>query len=452
MRKRIWGWMMFDWASQPFATLILTFIFGPYFVSVASGSFMAEGLAESAADAQAQSMWSLGQSLTGVLIAITAPFLGAFADTTGRRMPWIILFSVFYVAGALGLWWLGPDGSFLWGALVCFGIGLIGAEFATLFTNSLLPELGNKDEIGRISGNGFAIGYVGGVISLLIMLLFFVETESGTTAVLGLEPAFGLDPEMREGTRFVGPFVALWYLVSMTFFFLWVREPRKPNASGAMRAALRSLKASLLSLPSQRSLSAYLASSMLYRDALNALYAFGGTYATLVLDWSITQVGVFGIIGVISAALFAWLGGKADMRFGPKPVITVCILLLIIVSTTIFSMSREGLWGLSFAADPSLPDTIFYICGAVIGAAGGVMQSASRSMMVRQANPARPSEAFGLFALSGKATAFLGPALIGIVTYATGSARMGIAPVIFLFLLGLLLLIWVKADGWTETT
>ncbi len=445
-RKRIWGWMAFDWASQPYYTLLLTFVFGPYFASVATEAFMADGMVEDLADARAQSLWSLGQTTAGLLIAFSAPVLGAIADNAGKRMPWIVLFSLFYVAGASALWFTLPDGSFLTGALIAFAIGLIGAEFTTIFTNSILPELGDNETIGKISGSGFAVGYAGGVLALFIILLFFAEGPNGVT-LIGLEPPFGLDPAAREGTRFVGPFVALWYVVSMILFFAWVREKTHPPKHPGIGAALQDLGKTLKGLTRRRSLFAYLGSSMFYRDALNALYGFGGTYAVLVLDWSITQVGVFGIIGAIASAIATWLGGKIDAAKGPKPVIVVCILILVIVCAIILNMTRVSLFGISLGPDSNISDIVFFVCGALIGAAGGVLQASSRTMMVRHAPVDRPTEAFGLYALSGKATAFLGPALIGVTTLMTGNARLGMLPVIFLFILGLVLLAWVKPDG-----
>lgn len=445
-RRRVYGWWAFDWASQPYFTLCLTFVFGPYFAAVATDTFMAGGMAEQAADARAQSLWSLGQTVSGLVIAICAPLLGAFADNTGRRMPWILLFSLFYIIGAASLWFMLPDGSFLIGALIAFGIGLIGAEITTIFTNSMLPDLGDAGTIGRVSGSGFAWGYAGGVLALFIILIFFAEGSGGRTLV-GFEPAFGLDPETREGTRFVGPFTAIWYAVFMIPFFLWVREPRRAATHPNFSAALRDLGTTIKSLPKRVSLFAYLGSSMFYRDALNALYGFGGTYAVLVLNWSITQVGVFGILGAITAALATWGGGRLDSAKGPKPVIVGAILMLIAVCTVVLGMTRESLWGLPLAEGSAMPDITFYICGAIIGGAGGVLQSASRTMMCRHAPPARPTEAFGLYALSGKATAFIGPALIGITTWLTESARLGMLPLIGLFMVGLLLLIWVKAEG-----
>ncbi|MEC8040985.1 MAG: MFS transporter, partial [Pseudomonadota bacterium] len=157
--------------------------------------------------------------------------------------------------------------------------------------------------------------------------------------------------------------------------------------------------------------------------------------------------GIFGILAIISGAIFAWVGGRADARFGPKPVITVCILVLSFVAISIVFVSRDSVYGVPVAEGSKLPDIAFYVLGALIGAAGGVIQSASRTMMVRQANPEKMAESFGLYALAGKATSFLAPALIGVATAATGSQQLGVSPLIALFLLGLILLRWVKPEG-----
>jgi MFS transporter, UMF1 family len=447
-KRRIWGWMAFDWAAQPFYTLGLTFIFGPYFAGVATDYFFAEGLTREGADARAQSVWAMGQTLAGVVIAIMGPVLGAYADSTGRRMPWIVAFSVVYVIATWALWYMVPDGSALWFCLFAFSIAFIVAEFALIFTNAQLPGLGHADEIGRISGSGSAVGYWGGVLALLIMLLFFFEADAETgKTLIGLAPALGLDPAAREGTRFVGPFIAMWYAVFMIPYFLWVRETRPAVRQGGFPQAIGELKASVLQVLKRRSLAAFLAGSMFYRDALNALYGFGGVYARLVLDWSLTMIAVFGIIGAVTAGIFTYVGGRLDSRFGPKPVILGCVWVLITVCTIIVGMSREAFFGFPLAPGSNLPDIVFYVCGAAIGGAGGALYAASRSMMVRHTNPDRPTEAFGLFALSGKATAFLAPALIGIVTIVTESPRLGLSPVIGLFLLGLFLLLWVNKNG-----
>ena len=445
-KKRIWGWMMFDWASQPYNTLLLTFIFGPYFAKMVSAKMMAGGTGAEAAHAQAQAIWGYGLTATGLTIAVLAPILGAIADSSGRHMPWIRLFSLFYFVGAFGLWWTAPAHfSVIW-ALIMFGIGFIGMEFTTIFTNGILPSLGTEKEIGRISGSGFALGYWGGVLSLVIMLLFFVENSGGKT-LLGIAPLLGLDPATHQGTRFVGPFTAIWFAVFMIPFFMYVREDKSRARSASLGTALSGLGASLASLLRRHSLASFLLSSLLFRDALNGLYGFGAIYAAGVLNWSITQIGIFGIGSAITAAIFAWLGGKADSRYGPKPVIVFCILALTIVCIIVVNMTRNRFFGVPLAPGSALPDIVFYICGGIIGAAGGVLQSASRSMMVRHTNPARPTEAFGLYALSGKATAFLAPAAIAVMTQMTGSQRLGITPLIALFVLSLILLAWVNPKG-----
>lgn len=445
-RKRIWGWYFFDWASQPFHTLLVTFVFGPYFVSVAQSSFLASGVAEDVAKSDAQGLWSLGLLVSGLIIGFGAPLLGAFADTTGRRMPWIAVFSMMYVAGASALWWVLPDGSNLTWALMAFGLGFIGAEYALIFTNAQLPRLGSRGEIGRISGSGFAFGYLGGLISLILALALFVEQPNGLT-VAGLSPLFGLDPTAREGTRFIGPFVALWFVLFMVPYFLWVREDPAQKSAPSFTEAFVSLKRSVAALRIRHSLAAYLGGSMLYRDALNGLYGFGGTYATLVLGWEIAKVGLFGIVSVIAAAIFSFIGGRVDRRLGPKPVIVACILLLCAVCAVILSMTPRSIMGLAVAPGSVIPDMAFMLCGVLIGGLGGTLQASSRSLMVRHSDADKPTESFGLYGLSGRATAFVAPMLIGAVTVTTDSVRLGIAPLILLFILGLVLLFWVKPDG-----
>ncbi|SEK93927.1 MFS transporter [Pacificibacter marinus] len=446
--KRIKGWMMYDWASQPYHTLIVTFIFGPYFAEQVIAHFSAMGVDHDTARAQAQSVWGLGLTISGLSIAILAPVLGAIADGTERRLPWIWVFSACYIVGAAGLWFASPTDFPTYMVLAFFILGMIGVEFTTIFTNAILPSLGDKSEIGKVSGNGWAWGYVGGVLALILMLLFFAENSNGIT-LLGKGPLFGLDPEMREGTRFVGPFVAGWFALSMIPFFLWMREPRGSGMKPAMaiKSGLSSLLETLKSLPSRKSLLAYLMSSMFYRDSLNGVFAFGGVYALGVLEWSVINVGVFGILAALSGAIFTYIGGFQDKKFGPKPVIVFSIVLLIVICVSIISITPESVLLIPVAAQSSMPDVAFYVCGIALGAVGGVIQSASRTMMVRQADPERMTEAFGLYALSGKATSFLAPALIAVATALTNSQRMGITPLIGLFLVGLILLAWVKPDG-----
>jgi UMF1 family MFS transporter len=439
-RRRIWGWWWFDWASQPYNTLLITFIFGPYVVAV-----LGDG-------SRAQAIWGYGIGAAGLLIALASPLLGAVADRSGQRMVFIWFFSALYVIGAWGVWWSAPDSFNVWFVMLMFCIGLIGMEFATTFTNAMLPDLAPREELGKVSGSGWAWGYVGGLVALVIMLTLLAEGATGRT-LIGIAPLFGLDAEAREGTRAVGPVTAIWYMVFMIPFFLWVREPRKPGAVGvgqAMREAWPELKSTLKGLPKTRSLFAFLGASMFYRDALNGIYTFGGIYAAGVLGWGVIDVGVFGILAITTGALFCWVGGKADSRFGPKPVVLFNILVLAAVALAIVFVGRDSVFGMPVVPESRLPDIAFYILGALIGAGGGSLQAASRTMMVRQAIPGKMTEGFGLYALSGKAMSFLAPLSIGLVTDLTGSQQLGILPVVGLFLIGLVLLIWVSPEGQPE--
>ena len=447
LKKRVHGWMMFDWASQPFYTLGLTFIFGPYFASVSAEYFFNTGLDQASANASAQTIWSWGQAVAGLFVAVIGVLAGSYADSTGRRMPWLWAASIVFVICSWRLWYMVPDGSAMWSSLILFSVAFVAVELALVFTNAVLPSLGNRREVGEISGNGVAFGYAGGILSLFIMLLLFFD-EGGKTLVIGLEPGFGLlDPEAREGTRAVGPLIAIWFVIFMVPYFIWVRDGETPNTQGGFRQSMAELKLSLQGMVKRPSLFAFMGAQMLYRDALNGLYAFGGIYAVLVLGWGQTQLGIFGIISGISAALVTWISGKYDRKLGPLPVIYFHIFVLIIVSLCIIGMSRSSFYGLGLAEGSTLPDVLFYVCGAAIGGSGGGIYSASRSMMVRHTNPARPTEAFGLFALAGKATAFLAPLLIGIFTYWLNDARLGFAPVVGLFILGMVLLRWVHPEG-----
>lgn len=446
-RRGIWGWMFFDWAQQPFHTLIITFVFAPYFAaSVAPDS------------ATGQEMWGWATGIGGLIIAFSSPVLGAIADTTGPRKPWIFVFSVIGVVACWMLWYATPGMESLGWILVVIALAVFGMEYAAVFNNAMMPHLVPRSELGRLSGSAWGLGYVGGLFSLILVLGFMsASPESGRT-LLGLEPLFGLDPAAREGDRAAGPLTALWYVIFVLPMFLFTPDvARKPAIAGAVREGLRKLGQTLRRLPSERSYFSFLISSMFYRDALNALYTFGGIYAAGVLGWSIIQIGIFGILANITGAIGAWAGGRADQRYGPKVVVAVCAVVLTFCCILVISTTETQVLFVTIAAGEasSLPDITFYIAGCLIGAAGGSIQAASRTLLVDQVARDRVTEAFGLYALSGKATTFIGPLSIALATAWFASEafglspqdaqRAGVTPIILLFLIGLVLLPLVKS-------
>ncbi len=434
-RKGIWGWMLFDWAAQPFHTLIITFVFAPYFASAVAPD-----------PTRGQELWGIAAGIGGLIIALSSPVLGAIADATGPRKPWILGFALLGALGCWMLWYATPAAPHIVWVMAAFVVALIGLEFAAVFNNAMMPTLVPREELGRLSGSAWGLGYVGGLITLILVLGFMSASPETGKTLLGLDPLFGLDPAMREGDRASGPLSAIWFIVFIIPMFLYTPDMKaRLSPKGAVKRGLTELGQTLRSLPGNRSYFSFLISSMIYRDALNALYTFGGIYAAGVLGWSIIQIGIFGILANITGAIGAWLGGRMDERFGPKPVVVATILLLSLCCLIVISTTPSEVFFVSLGGETALPDIVFYIAGALIGAAGGAIQAASRTLLVDQVEPEKVTEAFGLYALSGKATSFLGPLAIAWATGFFDSQRLGVTPILVLFVIGLILLPAVRS-------
>lgn len=433
--RGIFGWMLFDLANQPFQTLVVTFIFGPWFVAQALGDPVA-----------GQALWGWTSAIAGAVAAVLAPVLGAIADRTGARKAWVLAASVPYVVGCLGLWLAAPAMADPSVVLIAFGLGFIGSELGVVFTNAMLPDLAPRERIGRISGSGWALGYFGGLISLVVVLLFLAPAPGRDVTLLGISPLFGLDPALGEPERAVGPLSALWYVVFALPLFLYTPDVPRSRTRGAVGLGLADLGRTIRTARQHASLFGFLVASMIYRDALAALYAFGGIYAAGVLGWGAFQLGIFGIVAAAVGAAGTYAAGRLDERYGPRPVIVGSVWVLIAVGTFALLTTRTSVLGVPVPEGSRLPDIAFLVAGGLLGAAGGSVQAASRTLLVHLAEGRMaPAQAFGLFALSGRATAFIGPASIAAVTTLSGSQRLGVSPVILLFLLSLWLLYWSRA-------
>ena len=430
------AWMLFDWANQPFYTLVITFIFAPWFTAAMTGD-----------PVEGQAIWADVTALASILVALTAPMLGAIADQAGPRKPWIATFSLFFIIGCTGLWGAMPGMQPLWPVLALFVLAFVASEYMLIFTSAMLPDLGPRSEVGRISGSGWALGYAGGVVVLAIVLLFLAPSPGKEATLIGLSPPFGLDPATGGPARATGPLTAIWFAVFALPLFMFTPDaPRKRNPGSAVAGGLRQLGRTLAGLPKSGGFGRFLLASMIYRDALAGLFLFGAIYARGVLGWGAFELGVFGIISALVGVLGAWGGGRLDRALGPRPVIVAAIITLILVSAAALTTAREMVLGLPVAPESHLPDLIFYTCGGLMGAAAGALQAASRTMVVHLADgQVSMTEAFGLYAFSGKATAFIAPVLIGLATRASGSQAVGVSPVIVLFAIGLALLYWVKS-------
>jgi UMF1 family MFS transporter len=445
-RRAVAAWVMFDWAAQPFFTLVTTFIFAPYFASA---------LAANAAQGQAQ--WGYAVAIAGLTIALLSPLVGGVADMTGPRKPWIAAFGALLVVGSSLLWFARPgDPSAIALALTGMVLATVGAEFATVFNNAMMTRLVPPHLIGRLSGLGWAAGYVGGLVSLVLTLGFLAASPDTGRTLLGLEPAFGLDAAAREGDRASGPLTALWFMLFVTPLFLFTPDaPRTGVRLGeAARKGLSRLGETLREVRQWPAMARFLVANMVYQDGLAALFAFGAIYAAGMFGWSTIELGIFGIMLTVTGTVGALVGGRLDDRLGPRPVVIGSILVLAATCFGILSLGRAHV-GFVFPVAPatpgdglfgSAPEQAYLALGLVIGLVAGPLQASSRSLMARLSPPERTGQFFGLFALSGKVTSFLGPMLVALATDLSGRQETGLAVLLVFFAVGALLLAGVRSE------
>jgi MFS transporter, UMF1 family len=437
-RAAVVSWIFFDWAAQPYFTLITTFVFAPYFAThVASDP------------ASGQALWGFATAAAGLTIALMSPVLGAIADASGRRKPWIAAFGALLVIGSCLMWFGKPgDVSVIPPLLLAYGIATIGVEFATVFNNAMMPSLVPPDKIGRLSGTGWATGYVGGILSLVLVLGFLAASPETGRTLFGFAPLFGLDPVTHQGDRITGPLTGIWFIIFVLPMFLLTPDyPAKRRGSEALREGLTGLRQSLGELSQRKSLAAFLLANMIYTDGLVSLFAFGGIYAAGTFEWNTIQIGTFGILLAIAGTFGAWLGGKLDDKLGPKRVITGSMLILLSSIVAILFVDNDQILFVKVAAPApggalfsGAAERAYLVLGCLIGAAGGPLQAASRTLLIRLAPQDRIAQYFGLFALTGKVTSFVGPLLIGLITAVTESQKTGMAVLVVFFVAGLALL------------
>jgi UMF1 family MFS transporter len=439
------GWVLFDWATQPFYTLVVTFLFAPYFVN----GFVSDPVT-------GQALWAYATGAAELVAALLAPVLGAVADAGGKRKPWIAAFSVLLVVGLAGLWLAIPGrGDLAILVLFCFGLAAIGSELGTVFTNAMMSSLVTEEKLGRLSGVGWAAGYVGGLVSLALMAGFILEVPSSGKTLLGFDPLVQFNAATRQSDRLVGPFSALWYLVFVLPLFLFTPDrPSIPTTNAPISAGLALLAKTARELRHYKDVALFLIAHMLYADGLGAIFAFGGIYAASVFGWSAAELGLFGVVLTLAGTIGAAFGGVLDDRFGSRRVIAATLLLFILSAIGVLSVDRDHAFfvlqvepRLSGSAPfASIGEQVYLAFAILIGLASGPIQASSRTLMARLSPFDKATEFFGFFSFSGKITAFAGPLAIGAVTAAVGSQRIGISISLVFLLGGLLLLLCVKTQ------
>ena len=299
------AWAFYDWAGQAFHTLIVTFVFATYFSQGIVGD-----------DLRGQELWGTAASITALIVVFLAPVIGAITDAGGRRKPWIMIFTLIAAISCALLWWAEPNTAFILWALVWFIIAGIAFEICQVFANAMLPDITPSDRIGRWSGWGWAMGYAGGLISIALALVFFVQADS---------PFLNLDKSNAEHIRIVGPFAALWLLVFSIPLFLWTPDNKSKaiDLKSQIKIGFRDLFKTLKMIRSQINILKFLIARMLYTDGLTTIFVFGGIFAAGVFGMALEEILLF-VSPAISVIKFKPLTGlksvkNSKLSIGRKP-------------------------------------------------------------------------------------------------------------------------------------
>lgn len=405
--KALISWALYDWANSGFFAVIQTFVFATYFLtSVAPNETIGSA------------MWGNTIGAAGLFIAILAPFAGAVADQLGRRKPWIAWCSLLCIIATAALWFVQPGSDYISLALILVFLATVGSEFAIIFYNAMLPDLATKDTMGRWSGWSWGLGYAGGLACLIVALFVFVDTTT---------PPFGLEKTSAEHLRATFVLVALWYFIFSIPMFLFTNDRPRVNLklSEAAVSGWQQLKASIKNAKKYRPIIRFLIARMIFIDALATVFAFGGIYAAGTFNLDAQDVLLFGIglnlTAGIGAAAFGWL----DDKMGSRSTMLWSLVGLIFTTSAVLLVNNL---------------TWFWVFGLALGVFVGPVQAASRTYMAHISPPDLQNQMFGLMALSGKVTAFVGPLLVGWLTLWSGSQRIGMSVIVVLFVLGLILL------------
>jgi len=408
-RRATIAWALYDFANSAFTTLVVTFVYAAFFTKL-----MAED------EIAGTAIWSRGVTVTAIAVAALSPFLGALADRGGFRKRALLATTVTCVLATVALYFPEPGGADATVAIVIFVIGNVAFELGGVFYNAFLPEVAPPHMLGRVSGWGWALGYVGG---LLCMVIAFA------TMVFPDPPWFGLSAEAGQNIRATNLLVALWYALFALPIFFVVKEERKPvQVKGILRATARQLGETFRSLKDYRQVARLLVARLVYNDGLVTVFAFGGVYAAGTFRFTFQEILIFGIVLNVAAGAGAFAMGFLDDELGGKRTLLITLVGLG-AGTLLGALAPSAEW--------------FWVAGITIGIFAGPNQSASRSLLARFVPEDKENEFFGFFAFSGKATAFMGPFLFGVLTEAFGTQRAGIFAVLGSFVIGAALLLRV---------
>jgi UMF1 family MFS transporter len=404
------AWALYDWANSAHPTLITTFVFAAYFT---------QGVAADPVTGTAQ--WGYAASAAALAVAAIGPVAGAVADNAGGRKPWIAAATVLTIVATALLWFVKPSPSHVGLGLALVALGIFFFELGTIFYNAMLPSLVPRAMIGRMSGWAWGLGYAGGLAALAFALFGFIKAENSW---------FGVGTEDAAHVRAVGPLVAAWFaLFALPLFILTPDTPRVgPSLRAAARQGVAQLARTARKVRGFRHVVLFLFGMMCTANGLTTLFAFGGIYAAGRFGFDFEELLLFGIAMNVTAGLGAAAFGWVDDAIGPKKTLLIALAGLFVLGAGILLVESKA---------------AFWVAALPLGLFVGPAQAAGRSYMAHVAPSDMRAEMFGLYALAGKATNFLGPALLAWITDVFQSQRAGMASILAFFVVGALLLLRV---------
>jgi len=407
--KKIFNFALYDFANSAFTTIIITFIFSTYF---------AKQIAPNPVLGQSYWGWTIG--ITGVIVAIVGPLLGNLADRKNYAEFFIKIFTIICISLTCLLWFSKPSKEYLFYTLLIVGLANIFYELSLIFYNSTLKKISEDKSLGKSSGYSFALGYIGGILILIICIKIFIDNNS---------LPFGLSKDNSENIRATSFLVAFWYLIFSLPFLLNLKKYNYDKVN-KLTNSIKNFKGIIWN-KGLNNIGKFLLARMLYADGLNAIIVMGGIFAVGVFNLEIKDLLLLSVLMNITAFIGAIIGGYANDKFSSKAVIIFSLVGLILSSSIILFLKSK---------------IIFLIFASINGFFIGPVQSASRVFMTKSIDKNNQASAFGLFALSGKLTSFIGPLLVSTITYISNNQKIGFSSAIALLLIGLVILLNVKKN------
>lgn len=428
-RKQVISWAMWDWATQPFNSVILTFVFASLYL--VSDSFLAPEIAALPANdpikdralADLASGYGLVTTLAGILILLLAPVLGQRADSAGKKKRWLVIATFGLALVQFALFFTFAEPAWFWFGATVLALGSVVSEIAGVNYNAMLRQVSTPRTIGKVSGLGWGLGYIGGIIALVIVV------------ALNFADWFGLDVSDGLAYRLIAVGCAVWTVIFALPLILNVPEA-PPSADhrgqvGFFRSYVVLVQDVVKLYRTARPAFWFLIASAVYRDGLAGVFAFGGVLAAVAFGFSANEVIIFGIAANLVAGVSTILAGRADDRFGARAVILTALTVLVAMALFVFAFASAGV-------------IVFWIGGLILCACVGPAQAASRSMLARVTPEGMQGEIFGLYATTGRVASPLSPAMWTLSIGIFGSTIYGVLGIALVLLLGLVLLLFVK--------